>query len=164
MKLISSWVRLNRTLGIAITLTAIFCALFGLETFVSAKSAAKSKPQIVAQKIGPLVVQPKIISQSVFKIVSLTDHHVSAIDAASQIEDDRGGIAVSISKAFLNGDGGVGIYNRLDFSNSNAISTLDGIVMDLDSQNVAIRSPTARAIRCRRMGLVLRLSTIFSGN
>ena len=63
MKLISSWFKINRTLSVTILTTAIFCGLFGLETFVSAKSAAKAKPAIVAQKLTPAAT-PQAASQA----------------------------------------------------------------------------------------------------
>src|SRR5690242_18243505 len=61
--------------------------------------------------------------QATFKIDTLTANNVSATDAAGEICDDRGGIAVSTSKVFLEGDGGpqnscagsagnAGIWNR----------------------------------------------------
>jgi sugar lactone lactonase YvrE len=83
--------------------------------------------------------------QATFKIDSLTANNVSAVDAASQMEDDRAGIAVSSSKAFLVGDCGpncgsgadAGIWNRIDFSSPSHVGAhRDGLAMEIHSQNV----------------------------
>src|SRR5690242_2688760 len=48
MKLITSWLRINRTLGVAVALTGIFCALLAL-----GKAPPKASPQVSAKSSSP---------------------------------------------------------------------------------------------------------------
>ncbi|HEY6071080.1 MAG TPA: hypothetical protein VIU85_06880, partial [Chthoniobacterales bacterium] len=76
-------------------------------------------------------------AQASFKIDTLTANNITAIEANGQISDDRGGIAISTSKAFLVGDGNTGIWDRSNLSSPTTVGTTrDGIVMDIHSQFV----------------------------
>lgn len=73
---------------------------------------------------------------TLFKIQSLTTDNATAVDAVNEIGDDRGGIAVSASRVFLNGDTAVGVYDRANLAGPTTRPTLDGLVMNLHSQKV----------------------------
>jgi hypothetical protein len=73
---------------------------------------------------------------TIFRIQSLTANNISAIEAANIIVDDRGGIAVSSTKAFLTGDGATGIYNASDLFGGVVGALRDGLVADLHSGTI----------------------------
>lgn len=80
-----------------------------------------------------------VITGPTFTVPSLGTSNCSAIEHVAVTGDDRGGIAVSSSRVFYNGDNATGHFSRTDLSGGTALiagAQYDGIFSDLTTEQV----------------------------
>ena len=101
--------------------------------------------QVFASALSPSTVQAIFNAgasgncKRMFRIFQLTPNNISAIDATNgtNFVDDKGGIAVSPSKAFLTGDGDTGGWDRGDLGHPGNVGAVrDGLVCNIRTDTV----------------------------
>lgn len=86
-------------------------------------------------------------SDSEFQIQALTANNVSVIEHNTVTGDDRGGIAVSLSRVFYSGDNATGRFNIANLSGGASVGALyDGLVTDLATETPYVLGTAAGAV------------------
>ena len=81
-------------------------------------------------------VNATVSEQAEFQITSLTANNAQTREHNSVTGDDRGGIALSSTHVFYNGDGGLGRFDRTNIASATTLSPNDGIVSNLRNQQL----------------------------